>query len=153
MIDGVGCPKAVDLLKKFEKKINCKMKLKIIYEKFKEKKLPVPQGYCKMIAVVDKEYSKITLEDCLEIELLVTQYLDLPQPPSEVNDSQSTEIVWYVSVEAIDSLKSKALEYKEDLCLKSFVSLQVDDFIVFSIRKSSISLSKVCALLVYTCIS
>ena len=58
--NGINCPNAVDLLKQFEKKIDHKMKLKIIYEKFK-KKLPIPQGYCKMAAIIDKEHSEITL--------------------------------------------------------------------------------------------
>ena len=141
IINVANSPKAQEILEKFEKKINYTMKLKIIYANFKEGKLPVPQGYCNMTAVVDPE---ITLQEWSEIELRVFQYLDLPQPPSKINMFEDIEVVWYICTEAVDSLKSKALQHKEDFHLKSFVSLQVDGFVIFNTRKPSLSKVRVC---------
>ena len=141
IINVVNSPKAQEMLEKFEKKINNTMKLKIIYSKFEESQLPVPQGYRKMTAIVDKDYSEITLQEWSEIELTIFQCLGLLQPPSEINDSQYVEVVWYVCTEAVDSLKSKALQHKD---LRSFLFLQVDDVVIFNYTRKP-PLSEVCA--------
>ena len=147
IINVVNSPKAQEMLEKFEKKINNTMKLKIIYSKFEESQLPVPQGYRKMTAIVDKDYSEITLQEWSEIELTVFQCLGLLQPPSEINESQYVEVVWYVCTEAVDSLKSKALQHKD---LRSFLFLQVDDVVIFNYTRKPL-LSEVCAYL-YVCV-
>ena len=140
IINVVNSPKAQEILEKFEKKINNTMKLKFIYSKFKE--LPVPQGYRKMTAIVDKDYSEITLQEWSEIELTIFQCLGLLQPPSVINESQYVEVVWYICTEAVDSLKSKALQHKD---LKSFLFLQVDGVVIFNYTRKP-PLSEVCAL-------
>ena len=155
IINVVDSVKSQEKLKRFKKKIDYTMKLKIINAKFKERKLPVSQGYCKMTAIVDKDYSQITLQEWSEIELCVFHYLDLPQPPSEIKESQYIEVTWYICTEAVDSLRSKAFQHREDLQLKSFLFLQVDGDDIINTRK--LSLSEVCGLLVFvylcTCMS
>ena len=145
IINVVDSVKSQEILKRFKKKIDYTMKLKIIYAKFQErKKLPVPQGYRKMTAIVDKNYSEITLQEWSEIELCVFHYLDLPQPPSEIKESQYIEVTWYICMEAVDSLRSKAFQHREDLQLKSFLFLQVDDHDIFSTRRPSLSEVRMC---------
>jgi len=141
IIKRVKSLKAKEMLKKFEEKINYAMKLKAINERLKANRLPVPQGYCKIKAIIDKDYSEITLGEYLEIETFVSGCLDLPQPSSEINESESIEIVWYISTATVDNLKSKALQYKETFLLKSFISLQVGDVVVFDTRQQSLSVS------------
>ena len=124
-------PRAKEILKKFEKKINYSMKLKAIYDKIKESKLQVPQGHCKMIAIINKNHPEITLKEWLETELIVFKCLDVPQPPSEINISQCIETVWYISTAAVDSLRSKGEQHEELLKEKSFKFLLVGDAVVF----------------------
>ena len=131
IIQQVKSPTVEEILRKFEEKIDNSMKLKTIYEKFKKQ---VPQEYCKMIAIIDKNYSEITLEEWLKIESLVSKYLNVPQPPSEIKQSQSIESVWYVSTAAVESLKVKASQHKEVFCNESFIFLKVGDVIVFDTR-------------------
>ena len=138
IINLVNSSKAKVILEKFEKKINYAMKLKVVNAKLKEKELPIPQGCYKVMAIVDNDYSEITLKEWSEIELVVSQYLDLPHPPSEINESQYIEVVWYVCAEAVDSLKSKVSQHKEDFHVKSFLFVEVD----VGARKPS--LSEVC---------
>ena len=131
MIQRFGSLKAKRILEKFEKRINYSMKLKTIYEKIMENKLQVPQGHCKMIAIINKNYSEVTLKEWLETELIIFECLDVPQPPSEINTSQGIETVWYISTAAVNSLRSKGEQHKEVLCKKSFIILQVGDTVVF----------------------
>ena len=131
IIERFGSLRAKRILKKFEKKINYSMKLKAIYEKIKENKLQVPQGHCKMIAIINTNHPEITLKEWLETELIIFKCLDVPQPPSEINISQCIETVWYISTAAVDSLRSKGEQHKELLNEKSFKFLQVGDAVVF----------------------
>ena len=133
IIKRVKSPRAQELLKKFKDKINYKMKLKDVHEHLKNNKMPIPRGYSKMVAILDKDYSEVTLEEGLEIEEFVTECLGQSQP-SEVNESCSIEIMWYVSSAAVDILTSMAMQRKEEFLLESFLFLKIGENTVFDQR-------------------
>ena len=127
IIKRVKCPEALGLLEKFNKKINYQMKIKSIYKHFEHNKLPVPSGYVRMVAIIDKDYDDISLEEFSELEEFVSTYLGIIQCPYKVNQSQSIEVIWLVSIEAADTLRSKILQHKEIFLQKSFLYLKIGD--------------------------
>ncbi|XP_065903666.1 uncharacterized protein [Dysidea avara] len=136
IIKRVKSQQALDMLEKFENKIDYKMKLKDIHEHLRKQNVPIPSGYYKMTAIVDKDYSEITLEEYSEIEEFVHECLGQAQP-STATKSNSIQIVWYVADIAIDSLCSKAAQCKEAFILESFVFLEIGAKVIFDNRQVS----------------
>ncbi|XP_065903617.1 uncharacterized protein [Dysidea avara] len=133
IIKRVDSPRALALLKKFEKKINYQNKLKDVHEHLKKNKLPHPPGYCKMVAIVDKDYSDISLKEGLEIEDFVSEYLGQAQP-SDSTEEQSIQMVWYVPEIAIESLCAKAIQHKEAFIIESFLFLKIGSVVILDER-------------------
>ena len=125
IIKRVQSPKALELLENFRRKINYQIKIKNICTYFQQSKKPPPVGYTRMEAIIDKDYSEISLEEFSELEEFVNQYLDIIQPPIKVSPSESIEVVWLVSIEMVESLCSKVFQYKEVFAYKSFKSLKI----------------------------
>ena len=66
--------------------------------------------------------------------------------PNEVNQSQSTEVIWLVPIEAVDSLCSKVIQYKEVFLQHSFIYLKIGNIEIINAKFHG--LPKVCT---YTC--
>ena len=125
IIKRVQSSKALELLEKFRRKINYQTKIKSIYTHFQHSKQPVPIGYTRMEAIIDKDYNDISLDEFSELEDFVHKYLGIIQCPVEVNQSKSIEVVWLVSIEAVENLCSKVFQYKEVFLCKSLKSLKI----------------------------
>ena len=95
--------------------------------------MPIPRIYSKMVAILDTDYSEITLEEGLEIEEFIAECLGQSQP-SKVNKSRSIEIMWYVSSAAVYILTSMAMQRKEEFLLESFLLLKIGENTVFDQR-------------------
>jgi len=63
IIKRVNAPRAIEVLEKFERKIDYQMKLQDVHEHLRKIKMPPPVGYYKMMAIINKDYSEITLEE------------------------------------------------------------------------------------------
>ena len=131
IIKRVNAPKAIEMLDKFENKINYQVKLKYVHEHFKMNRTSPPVGYYKMTAIINKDYSEITLEEGLEIEKFVSDCLGVEQSYNDVVESQSIEMTWYIPDDAVESLCSKAFQHKESFILQSFVFLKIGNTIIF----------------------
>lgn len=158
IIKRVNAPKAIDMLENFKAKIDYQMKLKDIAEYHRENKRPLPHGYYTMTAIVNQDYSDITLEDRLKIENFITETLDIIQPSIDVTESQSIKMVWYIPAIAKDSLCSKAFQCKEAFMLQSFLFLKISNTVIFDIRqevepdpKVSTNVAQCMHIMVFTC--
>ena len=136
-------PKAVKLLEKYEKDMYCnKNKLKEAkkvekfgedmhcyakidynYDYFQSSNVPVPTGYTRIIANIDKDYA---FEDFLELDRLVYIYLGIIQCPIKVDQSTSMEVTWLVSTEAVNNLCSQIHRFRAVLIHNSFVHLKIN---------------------------
>ena len=132
--------KSLELLQEFDRKINKQMKLKTVHEKL-QSKITQSSSYCKMIAVLDfqKDYSEITLEEGLEIEEFVFDFLGptgahLSKAYNSTPETQYAfiEMEWNVSTGAVDALCTEAVKHKDEFANKSFLSLKIGEFIVFN---------------------
>ena len=63
-----------ELLGKFQSKIDCQMKLEQIFEECKKQKQEVPKGYDKMVAIVNKKYSRITKEEYDQLKCFIAEH-------------------------------------------------------------------------------
>ena len=63
-----------EILGKFQSKIDCQMKLEQIFEECKKHKQEVPKGYTKMVAIVNKKYSRITKEEYDELKCFIAEH-------------------------------------------------------------------------------
>ena len=108
IIKRFNCPEALELLQKFEKKIDCQMKIEAVYAHIQCNKLPVPEGYAEVKTIINKDYNDVTLEQFSVLEAFVAKHLDIIQCPIEVNPAQSIQVIWLVCIEAVDSLCSRA---------------------------------------------
>ena len=120
IIKRVDAPKAVNLLEKFKNKIDYQMKLKYVHKYLRKTKKQAPDGYYKMTAIINKDYSEITLEEGLKIEKFVSDCLGIEQACSDVSESQSIEMTWYIPDDAVERLCSKAFQHKNAFILQSF---------------------------------
>ena len=112
-----GMEEAVTKLKQFEKKIDCQMKLKDIHDIFKAKDEPLPDGYTEMIAIVEKDYTHITLDEFKEIEDFLSIHLN-ELPPCKRAKYYSVRITWYIPTDAVPLLLQKAYQAREFLVLQ-----------------------------------
>ena len=138
IIKRVKCPKALELLRKFEKKIDYQMKIKEIYAHIQCNRLPVPEGYAEVEAIIEKDYNDVTLKEFSVLEEFVHKYLDIIQCPFEVNPAQSIQVIWLVYIEAVDSLCARAFECKEAFLQNSFTSLKIGDIDILTSSQVSL---------------
>ena len=116
------------------------MMLKTIHETLQSKTTQF-SGYCKMTAILDrqKDYSEITLEEGLEIEEFLFDYLEgIGAHLSKAYESTSghphgfMEMEWNISTAAVDSLCSEATKHKSEFIRASFLFLKIGDFTVIN---------------------
>ena len=141
IIEKLKSTESLEELQKFDEKINKQMKLTIIHETLQSNTNQF-SGYCKMTAIINcqKDYSEITLEEGLEIEEFVYDYLGRTGAHSSKaydaydGDAPYTfiEMEWNVSTAAVDSLCSKATKRKDAFIRKSFLYLKIGSFTIIN---------------------
>ena len=134
------CPEALELLQKFERKIDCQMKIKEVYAHIQYNKLPVPEGYAEVKTIIKKDYNEVTLEQFVVLEEFINKHLGIIQCPFEVNPAQSIQVIWLVCIEAVDSLCSRAFECKEAFLQNSFTYLKIGDIDILNTSQVSLIL-------------
>ena len=149
IIEKLKYTESLKKLQKFDEKIDKQMKLKLIQENL-QSKATQSSGYCKMIAILNrkKDYSEITLEEGLEIEDFVFDYLGRTGAHSSkaykaTDDTPYTfiEMEWNVSIAAVDSLCTKATKRKDAFIKESFLFLKIGNFTVINDLPIEVSLA------------
>jgi len=135
IIKRINAPKAYIMLEKFKSKVDYQMKLQYVFEHFRKNKRALPDGYYLMTAIINKDYSEITLEDGEKIETFVRDTLGVVQPCIDVSESQSIEMTWYIPDIAVENLCSKAFEHKDAFILQSFLFLKIANTVIFDKRQ------------------
>ena len=116
------------------------MKLKTIHENLQFKTTP-SSDYCKIIAVrnCQKDYSEVTLEEGLDVEGFVFDFLGpigahlskAYQPEPETPNTYM-EMEWIVSTAAVDALCTEAMRHKAEFVKNFFLFLKIGDFTVIN---------------------
>ena len=147
IINRVGSSTALELLKKFEAKIGYNKKLKDLNEMLKKWKKPTPPDYCKMVGIVDKDYTTIVLEDCFKIDIYISECLGQFEC-TEYNKSDSVEFVWIIPLAAVEGLREKASYLKEGFKKQLFISFEIHGVTIFNHRIPTLEVQSVYMLFV-----
>ena len=130
-----GSREAIQRLKLFRNKIKYHQKLKLVYNMSQSSQTPLPEGYTKMVAIVEKDYDEITLAECEEIDQMLQNYFGVPalRPPT-YEPSDSIKITWYIPIEAAGRVLKKACQAKEEMFFKllSISFFEVHNIIVLN---------------------
>ena len=130
IVKNSGSTKAMEKLNAFRNKIKYHKKLKEIYDQSQSSQTPLPDGYTRMVAIVEKDYDEITLGEYEEIESMLLTYLGSPARPPLFSPSNSIKITWYIPIEAVGSVLKKAFQARE---IDVFKSLSISFFEVHDI--------------------
>jgi len=129
----------------FESKINYQLKLKDVHEHLRKYKVPRSKGYCRMVATINKKYTDITLKKGLDIEELVSEFLDQCQPSdSTYTESQRTQMVWQVPIAAVSSLQSKVFQQRNSFIKESILRFEIGEVVVYDANLPVPEVSKMC---------
>lgn len=126
-------PEALEKFNQFENKINYTKKLNEMFGHFQSIHKPLPPGYTKMVAIIEKDYSDFEVKDCQELDEYLTSCFGSPAlcPPS-YSDSSSIKVVWYIPIEAVSGLLSVAYQAKEIFELLSISFFEIDEIVVWN---------------------
>ena len=102
-----GLPEAAAKLEQFEKKINHQIKLKDFFDSCLAKDECLPDGFTEMVAIVNKDYSQITVGDYKDIENFLSTHLS-ELPPAKRAKHYSVQFTWHISINAVPVLLQKA---------------------------------------------
>ena len=143
IIEKLKSTRSREMLETFDRKISKQMTLKTIHEKFQSKttqsKTTPPSGYCQMTAVrnCQKDYPEVTLEEGLDFEEFVFDYLG----PIGAHKSSAYEhtpeapyiqMEWNISTAAVDALYTEAMRHRDEFTKNFFLSLKIGDSVVIN---------------------
>ena len=130
-----------ELLGKFQSKIDSQMKLEKIFEGCKVQKQGVPKGFDRMVAIVNKKYSRITKEEYDQLKCFIAEHCGVESyvlSPFLNMSPSSLLLEWLVPSTAITHMVEAATRSKQIFIKGSFVFLQIATTVVLD-YKSEVS--------------
>ena len=137
ILDRLDSEECEELLGKFQSKIDCQMKLEQIFEECKKQKQEVPKGYDKMVAIVNKKYSRITKEEYDQLKCFIAEHCGVESyvlSPFLSMSPSSLLLEWHVPSTAITHMVETATKNKHIFIRESFVLLRIANTIVLDIK-------------------
>ena len=137
ILDRLGHKECEELLRKFESKIYCQMKLQEIYEENKSLKYEIPNGFENMVAVINKKYWEITKEEYDQLKCFIAKHCGVEAfvlSPFLHISSSSLILNWVVPSIAITHMVEIATENKHMFIRESFIFLQLAKTVVLDIE-------------------
>ena len=128
---------ALQRLNQFKNKIKYTTKLKELSDSFQSMYKSPPPGYTIMIAIIEKEYSEFTLNDCKELDEYLARFNggETLLPPN-IENFNSIKITWYIPIEAVRDVLSKVHEIKEIFQMLSISFFQIDQVVMWNKKTS-----------------
>ena len=137
IIERLDSEECEELLGKFESKIDYQMKLEQIFEECKKQQQEIPKGFDKMVAIVNKKYSRITKEEYDQLKYFIKEHCGVESYVLSpfLNMSRSSLLLeWLVPSTAIIHMVETATNNKHIFIKQSFVFLQIATTVVLDIK-------------------
>ena len=141
LMTSLNAEKCLNLLQKFQIKVYSKTRLQQIHEQCLKEKRKFPEGYHKMVAIVEnKMFSSITKEEYDELKQFIADHCGVEphvmSPLSKVAPFSSIIIEWFIPVNAVSYMirTAKASIYK--LTEKKVVYLKMSSTVIFDQRNN-----------------
>ena len=127
-----GSQEALEKLNQFRKKIYYTQELNKLADFCQSAEKPLPPGYTKMVAIIEKDYTDFTVKECDELdEYLVDAFGGIIPPTAKIENSNSIKVTWYIPAEAVSWLLTKAYQAKEIFQLLSISYFEVDEVVIW----------------------
>ena len=138
LMSSIKSKKCLSLLKKFEVKVNSKMKLQQIYEYCKQKSVKFSPEYHKIVAIVDdKFFSKITRKEYDVLKHFVSDQCGVEDyvifPVTKIAES-SIILEWYIPVTAVAHMIKIASSNKVNFIKNCFLYLKISSTLILECR-------------------
>ena len=128
------------LLDKYEKKIFIQMKLQHIHEHCQQQKQNLPEGYHKMVAIVqDKIFSRITLEEYKQLKDFISQHCKVEPyviSPFTKASVSSLLLEWWIPLTAVPHMVEMATINANVFIAQNFVYLKISSNVIFDKRNN-----------------
>ena len=128
----------VELIEQYEKKIYSEMKLQEVHDYCKQKSKDLPEGYHKMVAIVqDKIFYRITLDEYKELKEFISQnckvepYVISPFTKASVS---SLLLEWLVPLTAVSHMIEMATLNANVFITQNFVYFKISSTVIFDKR-------------------
>ena len=125
--------KALLKLKQFKNKIDYTKKLNEFSDYFCSLHKPLPPGYTRMRAIIEKDYSEFTIKACKKLDKFLASFFGSTTfRPPDYDESTSIQVTWYIPFEAVSDLLSKAHQVKEIFELLSISYFEIDGVVIWN---------------------
>ena len=128
------------MLRQFEQKLDSQMKLQQIYDHCMQEQRDIPDGYDKMVAIVDdKIFSRITKEEFDKLKEFITTHLGVKSyvlPPFHKAGHSSLLLEFFVPAAATLLLIEAATKNMDEFIKESFVYLRISLNVIFDVRQN-----------------
>ena len=134
ILDRLDSKACEELLGKYQSRINCQMRLEEIFNEFKKQHREVPKGFSEMVAIVNKKYSRITIEEYNKLKNFIAEHcgVECYVLSPFLNMSQSSLLLkWSIPSTAIAHMVEMATKNKSVFIEQSFTFLQIADTVIF----------------------
>ena len=126
------------LLDQYEQKIYIHMKLQDIHEYCQQQKQNLPEGYHKMVAIVQgKIFSRITLEEYKELKYFISEHCEVEPyviSPFTKATVSSLLLEWWVPLTAVPHMIKMATVNANVFIAQKFVYLKISSTVIFDKR-------------------
>ena len=137
LIKRSGSQEALAKYELFQNKVNYAKKLIELTKYYQSVHKPLPSGYTRMITIIEKDYSDFTVRECQELEeYLADAFSSVALLPANVEESNSIKVTWYIPIEAVSGVLSKAYQAKGLFKLLSISYFEIDEVIIWNKKRS-----------------
>ena len=139
IIQSLDSEKCEQLLSQYELKLDCTMRLQVIYEHCQKENLMIPNGYHKLVAVVEnKIFSRITKEEYDELKEFIATHCGVygfALPPLYKAAESSLQLEWFISSTVVSHMVETATRNSSTFIINNFVYLRISTKVIFDERK------------------
>ena len=139
LMSSLNAEKCLGLLENFQTKIDIKMKLQGIYDHCLKECSKFPEGYHKMVAIIEKKiFSSITKEEYDELKQFISQHCGVEpyvmSPFSKASPFSSVVFEWFIPLNAdsymIETAKNNIHKFTKEI----FLYLKISQTVIFDHR-------------------
>ena len=140
LMSKLNAEECLRLLHLFETKVYGKMKLQQLHEHSLQGSVNIPEGYHKMITIVNKIFSDITKDEYDELKEFISQHCRVESyvmsPFSKVSPFNSMVIEWFIPVNVVSYMIKTAKNNVHMFTKEIFLYLKISSTVIFDHRKN-----------------
>jgi len=144
IIQSLDSDVCMSLIEQYEKKNDAQMKLEEIYVHCVEENESLPQGYDKMVAIVNnKMFSTITIGEHDRLKQFISRHCGVEPyvlSPSKVLQYSSVLLEWHIPTTAVSHMVEVSQRNITDFTIEGFMFLKISSKVIFDYRNNVSSL-------------